>query len=515
MKLYIAIFMLFITALSNSVAAEESPSGVLIIESNLAEARWLLYRGDLLIFKGSGPLSEWYVPSSSNYALRAEEVEGYSSSVNFKNPFSVDSNQVTQLKLNYQRAFGSLSIKSTFPSESVLTINIFNKEGVRTSSGTLSPQAGSLNWISPQLPVGEYSIQMIPSSPELSSLSRVFRIHPNATTTLMPKFGSASFAKDAPKQRMNETKATTPSKKPSSSLTVLSRPQERSWCFLPGGKSILGDALNETEINALPRKDVEISAFSIRTHEITNSEYAYWLTQGVRKNAIVCASEGMNKGVAFDLDGHILCKSNAGEPLSQIRQFFDDDQNIRFAPLEGKDTFPVIFVTWYGAEAFCQDQGGRLPTEAEWEKAAAVQNETNAGPLRKYRYGFSKDTIDPSWANYKSTDAPIGQIKVKTTPVGFYNGFNNLTASLTTKNAKSPCGAYDMSGNVWEWVSDWYSDGYSADFSATNPQGPSQGTTKVAKGGCFDSLAAGVRSAERLALPLDYCDAFTGFRMAK
>lgn len=514
MKIFIALLTLFSLVLSQGEAQEEA-EGTLVIESNVAEARWLLYRGDLLIHRGSGLLSELSVPPSSHYSLRVEEIEGHSSFLAFKNPFSVTPHKTTVLKVNYQPAFGTLSIKSTFPTDNALTINIFNKDGIRTINGTLYSQSGNLNWVSQQLPIGEYSIQMIPSSPELSSLSRVFRINPNATTTLIPNFSASSFAKDSAKQRINETKQATSAKRAISSSAVIPRPQEKSWCFVPGGKSIIGNVLSETEINALPPKDVEISSFSIRTYEITNSEYAYWLSQGVRKNAIIYATEGINKGIGFDREGHLLFKSTGSEPLSQIRQVFDEEQNIQFAPIEGKDNFPVIFVTWYGADSFCRDQGGRLPTEAEWEKAAAVQSETSTTPLRKYRYGFSRDEIDPSWANYKSNDTPIGKIKVKTTPVGFYNGLNNLTASLTTKNAKSPCGAYDMSGNVWEWVSDWYRDGYTEEFTTTNPQGPSKGVTKVAKGGCFDSLAAGVRAAERLSLPLDYCDAFTGFRMAK
>lgn len=514
MKMFLVLLLLFNLVFSQGMT-DENPQGILIIESNMNAARWLLYKGDLLIQKGSGFQSQLNVPSSNHYFLRAEEMEGYSSSLTLTNPFSVAPNKTTVLKINYYPAFGTLEIKSSLPSDSALTINIFNNNGLRSYSETLYPHAGNLNWVNHQMPVGEYSIQMIPSAPELSTISRIFRVNPNTTTTLLPKFSASTFAKETPKQSVHDIKPAAPIKKPAPSSTTIAKPLERGWSSVPGGKSIIGDAFNESEINALPPKEVEISAFSIGTYEVTNAEYAYWLTQGVQTNAIIYATEGINKGVAFDREGHLLCKSTASEPLSQIRQIFDADQNVQFAPIGGKDHFPVIFVTWYGAAGYCQDQGGRLPTEAEWEKAAAVQSETSTTPLRKFRYGFSRDQINPSWANYKSNDVPLGPLKVKTTPVGFYNGLNNLTASLTTNNAKSPCGAYDMSGNVWEWVSDWYRDGYAEDFVATNPQGPSKGSAKVAKGGCYDSLASGVRAAERLSLPLDYCDIFTGFRIVK
>ena len=72
-----------------------------------------------------------------------------------------------------------------------------------------------------------------------------------------------------------------------------------------------------------------------------------------------------------------------------------------------------------------------------------------------------------------------------------------------------------MSGNVWEWVADWFTDNYVEALDSVNPKGPQSGTNKVVKGGCYDSLADGVRVTERLGLKPDHTDAFTGFRVAK
>lgn len=296
---------------------------------------------------------------------------------------------------------------------------------------------------------------------------------------------------------------------------VSSRQTETVWCFVPGGKSIVGDAFNEPDINARPPKEVNISSFSIGAYEVTNLEYANWLNRALSKKNIHYATEGKNLGIAYDLQGRILCKTSASEPLSQLMYSQEDKAKIQFSPVSGRERHPVIFVTWEGADAYCRDHNCRLPTEAEWEKAASVEINASSNRLRKYRYGFSKDDIDRSFANYKFNDAPIEKLSIKTTPVGYYNGINQLDLVVKTHSARSPYGAYDMSGNVWEWVSDWYQDAYPEEMPLTDPQGPSRGDAKVAKGGCYDSLAAGVRCAERLSLPIGYADQFTGFRLAK
>jgi formylglycine-generating enzyme required for sulfatase activity len=88
-----------------------------------------------------------------------------------------------------------------------------------------------------------------------------------------------------------------------------------------------------------------------------------------------------------------------------------------------------------------------------------------------------------------------------------------MSLPLVTHKAVSPVGAYDMSGNVWEWTSDWFQPEYSASLSLQDPQGPATGTDKVAKGGSYASIAQDVRCSARLALPPEHMDAMTGFRV--
>ena len=131
---------------------------------------------------------------------------------------------------------------------------------------------------------------------------------------------------------------------------------------------------------------------------------------------------------------------------------------------------PVVCVSWNDAAAFCKWVGGRLPTEAEWEKAARGTDG------RKYPWGNNSPDYD--LCNY-------GFNKDGTTAVGSY------------PKGASPYGVMDLSGNVWEWCSDWYNSGYVTSPSR-NPQGPVSGYNRVSRGGCWllndiDSLRASFR----------------------
>lgn len=130
--------------------------------------------------------------------------------------------------------------------------------------------------------------------------------------------------------------------------------------------------------------------------------------------------------------------------------------------------YPVINVTWQQASDYCSWRNGRLPTEAEFEKTAGWNPIT--GFTLIYPWGNSAPT--DQLANYNGVDRD-------TTQVGSY------------PKGVSPTGAYDMAGNVWEWVSDWYSPTYYSDNQEwNNPTGPSNGTEKVVRGASWYSQNA-------------------------
>ncbi len=164
---------------------------------------------------------------------------------------------------------------------------------------------------------------------------------------------------------------------------------------------------------------------------------------------------------------------------------------------------PVVAVTWDDAAAYCAWAGGRLPTEAEWEYAARS--------VERYRYpwGDDKSLVGPAGVRLNFCDAncaepwaddAVDDGYATTAPVGSFPA------------GMSWCGAFDLAGNVWEWVSDWYGETYYAESRSRNPTGPSSGAYRVLRGGSWQSDEPSVRSSYRYwAAPEERAD-HRGFR---
>ena len=160
---------------------------------------------------------------------------------------------------------------------------------------------------------------------------------------------------------------------------------------------------------------------------------------------------------------------------------------------------PRSCITWYEADAYARWRGGRLPNEAEWEYAARGTG------WRLFPWG---DTFDGTRLNYCDANCPnvwrdeqFDDGYVRTAPVGSYPA------------GQSWVGAYDMAGNVWEWMADWFSDRYHHSGDTVDPAGPSTGIEKVLRGGSWNMPHIFSRTAYRDGVLPDSWSSIIGFRV--
>jgi formylglycine-generating enzyme required for sulfatase activity len=224
------------------------------------------------------------------------------------------------------------------------------------------------------------------------------------------------------------------------------RPTDRMvMVYVPGGEFEMGST--EGDSDEQPVHTVTLDDFWIDRTEVTNVQYRLCVDAGACEAPTTC---------------------DWGDPT------YED---------VSKASHPVVCVDWFGAQAYCEWAGARLPTEAEWEYAAR-------GPDGN-TYPWGNDTPTCELAQY---DECLGDtVAVDSLPRG-----------------ASWCEALGMAGNVWEWVADWYGDYSSA--AQTNPTGPETGDYKVLRGGSWPYLSDYVRSAFRLRLPPLPRYVYVGFR---
>jgi formylglycine-generating enzyme required for sulfatase activity len=244
----------------------------------------------------------------------------------------------------------------------------------------------------------------------------------------------------------------------------------QSYVYVPAGEFLMGSVSSDSyaKYNEFPQHKVYLDGFWIARTEITNSQFAQFLNV-----------EG-NQSV----DGVPWFRADAPGVKIEYR-------NGQWRVKSGWENHPVVNVSWHGAKAYAEWSGARLPSEAEWEKAARGFN--------AQRFPWGNDIPDCSRLNFfYNNDFCVGT----TTSVGGYS------------SGISPYGAFDMAGNVWEWVNDRYDSHYYSSSPYRNPQGPSSGNERILRGGSWEHDIVFVRSAFRAGYDPNVRYSNTGFRPA-
>jgi len=225
--------------------------------------------------------------------------------------------------------------------------------------------------------------------------------------------------------------------------------------LVPAGKFWRGSKWGEGGKDERPRRQITLDGFYIDQHEVTVGQYDAFLSTISRENP-----------------------------------YKWDEKN-----LQSDKERPVIGVSWEDAEAYCEWAGKRLPTEAEWEKAASWDPDREK--QRKYPWGDETPT---------NRHAKFGKS---------WEGYQTLSEVGSYEAGKSPYGIDDMAGNVWEWVADWYDKNYYKNSPDRNPKGLPQGDYRVLRGGSWNYYADSLRSANRFRNELGFHLSGIGFRCAQ
>jgi eukaryotic-like serine/threonine-protein kinase len=245
---------------------------------------------------------------------------------------------------------------------------------------------------------------------------------------------------------------------------------------VPAGEFSMGAANDDPLAHAdeKPQHQVYLDAYWIDRTEVTNASFAK------------CLAAGTCRPKVYDTETKTY---------------------VAYAVHPDYQNYPAFLYEDEAAAAYCQWAGRRLPTEAEWEKAARGTDE------RLFPWG---DEIDCSHAAYLDCSMNAAQsTDTRNGPGCGYSAFCHTTPVTAHPTGASPYGALNMAGNVWEWVADWYAADYYAVSPTHNPTGPARGEYRVRRGGGNKSAEQDVRVTARAGGSVShFFDGQIGFRCA-
>jgi formylglycine-generating enzyme required for sulfatase activity len=272
---------------------------------------------------------------------------------------------------------------------------------------------------------------------------------------------------------------------------------------LPGGEFVMGsdDRFAYPDDGEAPR-EVELSAFAIEPHAVTNAAFAEFVA------ATGHVSEAERFGWSFVFGGLLpddFPPTRAVAAAPWWRQVYRADWRHPEGPqsdIADRADHPVVHVSFTDALSYCEWSGTRLATEAEWEFAGRGGLDRAAFPWGEEREPAGEHRMNV-WQGSFPADNSVDDGYYGTCPVGAFppNGY----------------GLYNVTGNVWEWTADWFDPDFRKRDRRLDPAGPPTGTHKVQKGGshlCHESYCRRYRVAARQGNELSSSTGNLGFRCA-
>jgi eukaryotic-like serine/threonine-protein kinase len=255
---------------------------------------------------------------------------------------------------------------------------------------------------------------------------------------------------------------------------------------VPAGDFQMGSDTEDS--NEKPLHTVYLDAFWIDKTDVTNAQFA----QFVNDSGYKTDAEKGGSSIVFNINS---------EKLEVVKGADWKHPQGTVDSLKGLEKYPVTQMSWNDAAAYCKWAERRLPTEAEWEKAARGTDG------RSYPWGNQPPA--GNLLNFADKNLPANQ-----SDNSIDDGYRFSSPVGNYPDGASPYGVLDMAGNVWNWVADWYDGGYYQGSPEQNPQGPSSGTTRVLRGGGWGDNANNTHSDNRVSSKPNSRGPSLGFRCA-